>query len=92
MISFDDFKKIKNWVQNYVRVSNGKILVGDKTVTSSGGSSGFEPSELATVATTGAYTDLVGAPKYVVCTLSAYNAMQSHDSDTYYIIIADGNA
>lgn len=31
-------------------------------------------------------------PQYVICTLSAYNAMDSHDSDTYYIILADNNA
>lgn len=30
--------------------------------------------------------------QYVICTLSDYNAMASHDSDTYYIIIADSNA
>ena len=28
-------------------------------------------------------------PQYVICTLSEYNAMASHDADTYYIIIAD---
>lgn len=28
-------------------------------------------------------------PQYVICTLSQYNAMASHDADTYYIIIAD---
>ena len=49
-------------------------------------------SDLATVATTGNYTDLIGAPQYVMCTLSAYNAMNTHDSNTYYIIIEDNNA
>lgn len=28
-------------------------------------------------------------PQYVICTLAEYNAMASHDADTYYIIIAD---
>lgn len=28
-------------------------------------------------------------PQYVICTLDEYNAMASHDADTYYIIIAD---
>lgn len=31
-------------------------------------------------------------PQYVICTLSEYNAMQSHDSGTYYIIISESNA
>lgn len=44
---------------------------------------------LSTVATSGNYTDLVGAPQYVICTLSEYEGMASHDSNTYYIIIAD---
>jgi hypothetical protein len=30
--------------------------------------------------------------QYVICTLSDYNAMASHDSDTYYIIISESNA
>lgn len=41
------------------------------------------------VSKTGAYTDLVDAPQYVICTLVQYNAMASHDADTYYIIIED---
>lgn len=28
-------------------------------------------------------------PQYVICTLAEYNAMASHDANTYYIIIAD---
>ena len=52
----------------------------------------FKSSNLATVATTGNYTDLIGAPQYVICTLSAYNAMVSHDSNVYYIIISESNA
>lgn len=31
-------------------------------------------------------------PQYVICTLSAYQAMASHDPDTYYIIISESNA
>ena len=31
-------------------------------------------------------------PQYVICTQTEYNNMVSHDSDTYYIIIADNNA
>lgn len=46
-------------------------------------------ADLATVATSGSYTDLVDAPQYVICTQSAYNAMASHDADTYYIILED---
>ena len=46
-------------------------------------------TDLATVATTGSYTDLIDAPQYVLCTLTQYNAMQSHDSDTYYLILAE---
>lgn len=30
-------------------------------------------------------------PQYVICTLSAYNAMATHDPDTYYIIISESN-
>lgn len=30
-------------------------------------------------------------PQYVICTLAEYNAMASHDADTYYIIIAEPN-
>ena len=41
------------------------------------------------VAKTGSNTDLVDAPQYVITTLAAYNAMASHDADTYYLIIAD---
>lgn len=48
-------------------------------------------ADLANVATSGRYADLVGAPQYVLCTLSEYNGMMSHDSNTYYIIIADSN-
>lgn len=29
-------------------------------------------------------TDL---PQYVICTLAEYNAMVSHDANTYYIIV-----
>lgn len=47
----------------------------------------IQSSDLATVATTGDYDDLVNAPQYVICTLADYNAMASHDADTYYIII-----
>jgi hypothetical protein len=32
-------------------------------------------TDLATVATTGSYTDLIDAPQYVLCTLTEYNAM-----------------
>lgn len=46
-------------------------------------------ADLATVATSGSYTDLIDAPQYVLCTLTQYNAMQSHDSDTYYLILAE---
>lgn len=49
-------------------------------------------ADLATVATSGSYTDLIDAPQYVICTLSEYNTMISHDANTYYIIIADNNA
>lgn len=49
-------------------------------------------ADLADVATTGSYTDLVDAPQYVLCTFSQYNAMASHDADTYYIIISESNA
>lgn len=31
-------------------------------------------------------------PQYVICTLSDYNGMATHDTDTYYIIIEDSNA
>lgn len=31
-------------------------------------------------------------PQYVICTLSAYNAMATHDPDTYYIIISESDA
>lgn len=31
-------------------------------------------------------------PQYVICTLADYNDMESHDSDTYYIILVDDNA
>ena len=48
-------------------------------------------SDLADVATTGSYSDLTDAPQYVICTLSEYNLMASHDVNTYYIIIASGN-
>lgn len=30
--------------------------------------------------------------QYVICTLSQYNAMESHDSGTYYIIISESDA
>lgn len=30
--------------------------------------------------------------QFVLCTLSQYNAMASHDADTYYIIIPESNA
>ena len=30
-----------------------------------------------------------GSRQYIVCTLAQYNAMSSHDSEIYYIIIAD---
>lgn len=46
-------------------------------------------ADLASVATSGSYNDLVDAPQYVICTLVQYNAMASHDADTYYIIIED---
>lgn len=46
-------------------------------------------ADLAAVATSGSYNDLVDAPQYVICTLVQYNAMASHDADTYYIIIED---
>lgn len=49
-------------------------------------------SDLADVATTGSYTDLVDAPQYIICTLAEYNSMASHDAGTYYIIIAENNA
>ena len=28
-------------------------------------------------------------PQYIICTLTEYNEMASHDADTYYIIIAE---
>lgn len=28
-------------------------------------------------------------PQYVICSQAEYNAMASHDANTYYIIIAD---
>lgn len=46
-------------------------------------------ADLANVATSGRYADLVGAPQYVLCTLAEYNAMATHNANTYYIIIAD---
>lgn len=49
-------------------------------------------ADLATVATTGEYTDLNNAPQYVLCTFSEYNAIASHDANTYYIIISESNA
>jgi hypothetical protein len=44
---------------------------------------------LATVATSGDYADLQNAPYYVICTQAEYNAMASHDADTYYIILSN---
>lgn len=32
---------------------------------------------------------VLAMPQYVLCTLSEYEAMEFHDSNTYYIIIAD---
>ena len=39
-----------------------------------------------------AKADAADIPQYVICTLSAYNAMASHDAGTYYIIISENNA
>lgn len=39
-----------------------------------------------------AKADAADIPQYVICTLSAYQAMASHDPDTYYIIISESNA
>ena len=41
------------------------------------------------VATSGDYADLQNAPYYVICTQAEYNAMASHDADTYYIILSN---
>ena len=65
----------------------------DTTATTSQSTSSSESLSgnvtLHKVSKTGAYTDLVDAPQYVICTLVQYNAMASHDADTYYIIIED---
>lgn len=75
------------------KIENGVITLGSNTITpltSHQDISGkVDSSDLATVATTGSYTDLIDAPQYVLCTLTEYNAMQSHDSDTYYLILAE---
>ena len=46
----------------------------------------------ATKAELNAIVGTIDIPQYVICTLSEYNAMQSHDSETYYIIISESNA
>lgn len=46
----------------------------------------------AAVASSGSYTDLTDAPQFVTCTQAEYDAMSSYDSNTYYIIVEDGNS
>lgn len=49
-------------------------------------------SLFATKEELGGKADAEDIPQYVICTLSAYNAMASHDAGTYYIIISESDA